>query len=357
MDSNVRARPVGSPGARVTATEDSAGNDPPPAARGSIQDPARCHGAVTQYILGYLPRPDQWSPWGHDTRHLALLHLSAPQGCLVNVLLAALAAVCWGAADFLGGWLTRDGDERHGESVLVTSQAVSVLAVATLLTVPSLWQATTGDLIIGALSGLGLAFGVRFLYAALATARMAIVAPVSAGTSLAVAILGGLAHDTAVTFTQLAGIAAIAAAVLTVSITRDEGGAARRPLLLALLAGAGFGSHLVALSFTHSDIAPVLLAGELSALAVFALAAIRLRAGLPTSHRGLTALCGALRAGGTGLFIAAVAAASTAATMTAANLYPIVTALAAFVILRERLTGIQRAAVALALGGLTLLVV
>lgn len=273
----------------------------------------------------------------------------------MNVILAAIAALCWGVADFIGGYATRDGDARQSESVLWFSQAIATALVAAMLLVPSFRQASSGDLILGALSGLGLAVGVKLLYAALATGRMAVVAPVAAGTCFVVSALGGLLNDGSVSTTQLFGIAAVLAAIIAVSLTRDEGGSTLRPLLLATFAGCGFGSQLFALSFTSSDVVPVQVAGELVALAVFSLGALRVRAALPAAYRGVTALCGVLRASGTFAFIAAVAVASNAATGVAANLFPVFTALAAFVVLRERLTPRQLGASVLAVAGLVLL--
>jgi drug/metabolite transporter (DMT)-like permease len=273
----------------------------------------------------------------------------------VNVLLAAVAALCWGVADFIGGYATKDGDTRQGETVLWFSEAIAASLVAALLLVPSFRQASCGDLLLGALSGLGLALGVKLLYAALATGRMAVVAPVSAGTCFVVSALGGLMNDGSVSTTQLLGIAAVLTAIISVSLTRDDGGSMLRPLLLATFAGIGFGSQLFALSFTSSDVVPVQLAGEVVAFAVFSLGALRVRGALPATNRALTALCGVLRACGTFAFIAAVAIASNAATGVAANLFPVFTALAAFVVLRERLTPRQLAASLLAVAGLVLL--
>ena len=63
-----------------------------------------------------------------------------------------------------------------------------------MLLVPSLRQASTGDLLLGAISGFGLAVGVKLLYAALSTGRMAVVAPVSAGTCFVISALGVERH-------------------------------------------------------------------------------------------------------------------------------------------------------------------
>jgi drug/metabolite transporter (DMT)-like permease len=273
----------------------------------------------------------------------------------MNVFLAAIAALCWGSADFIGGYATKDGDTRQGETVLWFSQAIAATLVATLLLVPSFRQASSSDLLLGALSGLGLALGVKLLYSALATGRMAVVAPVSAGTCFVVSALGGLLNDGEVSTTQWFGIAAVLGSIIAVSVTRDEGGSMVRPLLLATLAGCGFGSQLFTLSFTSSDVIPVQLAGELVAFAVFSIGALRVRAALPATNRALTALCGVLRACGTFAFIAAVAVASNAATGVAANLFPVFTALAAFVVLRERLSLRQLVAALVALAGLVLL--
>jgi drug/metabolite transporter (DMT)-like permease len=273
----------------------------------------------------------------------------------MNVVLAALAALCWGSADFIGGYATKDGDARQGETVLWFSQAIATTLVATLLLVPSFRQASSSDLLLGALSGLGLALGVKLLYSALATGRMAVVAPVSAGTCFVVSALGGLLNDGEVSTTQWFGITAVLGAIIAVSVTRDDGGSMVRPMVLATLAGCGFGSQLFTLSFTSSDVIPVQLAGELVAFAVFSIGALRVRAALPETNRALTALCGVLRACGTFAFIAAVAVASNAATGVAANLFPVFTALAAFVVLRERLSPRQLVAALVALAGLVLL--
>lgn len=273
----------------------------------------------------------------------------------MNVVLAALAALCWGSADFIGGYATKDGDARQGETVLWFSQAIAATLVATLLLVPSFRQVSSGDLLLGALSGLGLALGVKLLYSALATGRMAVAAPVSAGTCFVVSALGGLLNDGDVSTPQWFGIAAVLGAIIAVSVTSDDGGSMIRPMVLATLAGCGFGSQLFTLSFTSSDVIPVQLAGELVAFAVFSIGALRVRAALPETNRVLTALCGVLRACGTFAFIAAVAVASNAATGVAANLFPVFTALAAFVVLRERLSPRQLVAALTALAGLVLL--
>jgi drug/metabolite transporter (DMT)-like permease len=273
----------------------------------------------------------------------------------MNILLATIAALCWGVADFIGGYATRDRDKRHSESVLWFSQAIATALVASMLFVPSLRQASTGDLLLGAISGFGLAVGVKLLYAALSTGRMAVVAPVSAGTCFVISALGGLLNDGSISTTQLFGIAAVLTSIIAVSLTRDDGGSMLRPLLLATFAGCGFGSQLFALSFTTSDIVPVQLAGEIVVFAVFSLNALRARASLPAANRAITALCGVLRASGTFAFIAAVTFASNAATGVTANLFPVFTALAAFVVLRERLTLRQLGASVLAVVGLVLL--
>lgn len=273
----------------------------------------------------------------------------------MNIVLAAMAALCWGFADFIGGYATKDGDRHQGEAVLWFSQVVATALVAAMLLVPSFRQVSGGDLLLGALSGFGLAVGVKLLYAALSTGRMAVVAPVSAGTCFVVSAVGGLLNDDSVSTIQIFGIVAVLAAIISVSITRDDGGSMMRPLLLATLAGCGFGSQLFTLSFTTSDAIPVQLLGELVAFSVFSFGAIRVRAFLPAHNKALTALCGTLRACGTFAFIAAVAVASNAATGVAANLFPVFTALAAFVVLRERLTARQMCASLLAVVGLVLL--
>lgn len=271
----------------------------------------------------------------------------------MNIVLACFAALSWGVADFLGGYATRDSDERHSEAVLVSSQIVSLGLVVTLLVAPSLRQLEPHDIAVGALSGLGLSLGVRFLYAALATGRMAVVAPVSAATCVAVSTVGGTIRGGLPHSLQFVGLTLVATAVVLTSLSKDEGGARRGPLLLALLAGAGFGSQLFALSFVRSSGVVAQVSGELTALLLFSFVAMRRGVfGLVRSNRVVTVICGSLRALGTGLFVAAVSVQSSAATSMAANLYSVFTALTAAVVLRERISKLQLTAVSLSVLGI-----
>ena len=95
----------------------------------------------------------------------------------VAAVLALLASLTYGAADFLGGLMGR----RIPVTVLILwSQAVSlVLALIAALMFPA-DRVTQADIGWGAFAGAAGIIGIYFLYQGLAQGRMAVVSPVAA---------------------------------------------------------------------------------------------------------------------------------------------------------------------------------
>src|SRR5512146_2260717 len=95
----------------------------------------------------------------------------------MSVLLAALSALCYGAADFSGGFAARRSPL---VPVLVTSQgAGAVLALAFVLVSR---EAVPGhhDVASGAAAGIAGAAGLALLYRGIARGVVAIVSPIAA---------------------------------------------------------------------------------------------------------------------------------------------------------------------------------
>lgn len=171
------------------------------------------------------------------------------------VVLAIVAALTYGAGDFLGGIATK----RIGESlgVVAVSSAVGVALLVVLLPATG-GDPTSADLAWGAAAGVGGGLGVILFYRALAEGVMSVVAPVTAVTSAVVPVATGLALGERPSAVALCGVALAIVAVALLS--RQTAGAREREpanrvrvLTLAFLAGLGFGAFFVFLDQTGDD--------------------------------------------------------------------------------------------------------
>jgi drug/metabolite transporter (DMT)-like permease len=276
----------------------------------------------------------------------------------MSVLLAAVSALLYGGADFYGGLATR---RSAVSSVLVFSQLVG-LAIA-LAAVAVFRTALPGiaDLAWGAVAGVCGAAGLAALYTALATTVVAVASPVAAvvGTVLPVAL--GLAVGERPGPLAWAGIAVALPAVVLLTAGAGPGagtGSPRRAALLGTAAGTGFGLFFFAVSRTAPDsgLWP-LVAARVSTIALVVLAAAVTGRSLRPERGSIGAIlaAGALDMGANIAFLLAsrTGMISIAAAVTA--LYPGPTVLLARIVLRERLTRLRVAGLALALVGVALI--
>ena len=107
----------------------------------------------------------------------------------MGVLLALLAALCYGSSDFTAGAGGRRSDP---SAVTVIAQPFGLLAAAVAVIALAARSPTPHALWWGALSGVGSGVGTVSLYRGLAVARMSVVAPLSAVLSAALPALAGL---------------------------------------------------------------------------------------------------------------------------------------------------------------------
>jgi drug/metabolite transporter (DMT)-like permease len=279
---------------------------------------------------------------------------------MAAIALALSSSVLWGIADFLGGLRSRTFPvpvvlaATYGASLLV----MSVFVVARGEGPP----ATTA---VAASLGAGLVgiLGLMAFYRALAIGTMSIVAPIAA-TGVALPVLVGIATGDRPGPMSSLGLAAAVVGVVLAS-REDDGGAAdarqrRISVMLALLAGLGFGSYFVLAEIgADGDVGWALMLSRLSAwpfVVVFALRALR-RGGRRPSGRALAGL------GAIGLIdLAANFAYNYATTIgelstvaVASSLYPVTTVFMAALVLGERVRGMQRAGVVVALTGVVLI--
>lgn len=271
-------------------------------------------------------------------------------------LLSLLSALVYGVGDFCGGLATRKASPA---AVVLWSHVIGLaLAVATLPLVHGELRAV--DVGLGAVAGAAGAAGVGLLYTALAIGPMGVVAPTTALLAAAVPVVAGVAGGDRPSGPAALGMAVALLAVVLVSA--EEGGRLRpedpRALLLALGAGAGFGTFFVVLSHAGDDAGTWPLVGarttSVSLLVLLALTR-RVSAEVPPTARWSTAVAGALDVLANLLYLFAVRQGLLSVVSVLAALYPVSTVLLARVVLGERFHRVQQVGMGLALVGTVLL--
>ena len=269
-------------------------------------------------------------------------------------VLALLSSLTWGSADFVAGVASRT---RSAWAVLAGSQLIGLVAVLIAATAAGTWRADIGWLPWGLFAGTTGCIGLICFYTALSTGTMSVVSPI-ASTGVVVPIVFGFASGDSPSGAQLTGIALALVGVVAASRPELSGDTGRRPVLLAVVAGAMFGLVFVGLD-QGSDSSPLMtLVGMrlASCGALLAAAAIfRTTAGLRVADVPVLAVVGLGDAGANLMFGLATTGGLVSIVSVLGALYPVVTVLLARLVLAERLRLIQAVGVAVALTGVVLI--
>ena len=321
---------------------------------------------------------------------------------MLGIALALAASVCWGSGDFLGGFSTRRASLW---AVIIGSQAVG-LAGAALVTLgtghgwPGLhavWPVMLG--------GLASVVAISCFYKALAIGTMSIVAPISA-TNAVIPFVVGIAAGERPAVAQLAGVVLAAVGVILVAIEparsgetigaaalpgepavepagaaalfapgRGGGGTAPAPegsaaayrptrraqrnaIALSLLAAVCMGLVLVGYDATaRYDPLWAMLGGRIASVVLFAGLFLVLRPQVKVERSALPFIVavGILDTGANGLFALATTEGYLSLVSVLGSLYPVVTVLLAFGVLRERVAPHQMAGAVATLAGIALI--
>jgi drug/metabolite transporter (DMT)-like permease len=260
----------------------------------------------------------------------------------------------WGSSDFLGGLLTRG---RSAYAVVAGSQFFGLLTIAVVALVTGDWHASLGYLPWAVGAGLSGGVGLVSYYAALASGTMGVVAPIASMGAIVPVVLGVIGGDRPDAL-QIAGVVLALVGVGAASGPELTGGSGRRPVVLAAVAGAGFGFALYAIGrgAAHNGVM-TLLGMRASTVFLFAIAAISLRTvgGVRRRDLGPLALVGIGDVVANLLFAIATTKGLLSIASALTSFYPVVTVLLARWVLHERLRGVQWGGVGLALGGVALL--
>lgn len=279
---------------------------------------------------------------------------------MTSLFFALPAALAYGFADFAGGLATRRAP------VLRVTAVVQVAGLLALLPVMPLvgGRPSMAAFAWGAVAAIGGTTGLLLYLRALAVGPMGVVAPLSAVVGAGLPLLVGMmAGERLGPVTVIAVIVALAAIVLA-TVGGTAGAGARTGPLLALGAGAGFAVFFVGLdaSPTGSGLWP-LLVGRLLAVPVLILAALltgrRTRAAATPGRfpLRLALVSGVFDTLANVLFLLSARTGELGVSAVVVSLYPVVVAVSAGLVLRERLTRLQWGGAGLALGASVLLAV
>ena len=161
----------------------------------------------------------------------------------IGIVLALVAAVGYGAADFVGGLTAR---RVSPWAVALAGQLAGGLAMLAVgLSLPG--QARPADFAWALMAGLGSAVGTVFLYRGLARGRMGVVAPVSGvGAALVPVFVGVSLGERLGTLTWIGVLVALPGIYFVSREVADRTGRSWGGIADGALAGLGFGLLFVA---------------------------------------------------------------------------------------------------------------
>jgi drug/metabolite transporter (DMT)-like permease len=279
-----------------------------------------------------------------------------PASNLLGVVLALASAVVWGGGDFSGGVAAR---RSHPFQVLALS-ALSGIAILFAFAIArgETLSAFTSVLWALAAGGSG-ALGIAALYRGLALGRAASVAPTAAVVSASLPVLFSALTEGLPALTQMAGFAVAIPGIWLVSRSATDRATERgtRELVLALLAGAGFGGFFILIAQVERGaiFAPLVIARSMTLGVGLLLMWIR-RMRMPNMlDHPIALLAGVLDAGGNVLYLLAQQFTRVDVAAVLSSLYPASTVLLARFVLKEQVSSMQWAGLALCLVAVTLI--
>jgi drug/metabolite transporter (DMT)-like permease len=271
-----------------------------------------------------------------------------------SIIYGLASAASWGAGDFSGGYAAK---RTTVYSVIVISQMVGgilLLALALILNEP---LPSPMNLVIGGIAGMSGALGLIALYSGLATRKMGIVAPVAALVSAILPVAFGIFNEGLPLPQQLLGFIFAFIAVWFLSRGEDNTPLTLQDLKLPLAAGLSFAIFFILIDQVSSAsiLWPLVSARVASVTLIFVIALVGHKAIRPSSNQLLIiALVGILDSGGNVFYALATRVGRLDISAVLASLYPAVTVLLAWIILKERLSrrgwlGVATALIALVL--------
>lgn len=267
----------------------------------------------------------------------------------MGVLLAALSAVMYGSADFMGGLASR---RELALAITWFSQMVGLVGITLVALVFPADLVTGADWLWGGAGGIAGAFGLLLLYGALARGPMAVVAPITAVCSALVPVLVGFVEgDRPAAVTVIGIVVALPAIVLVASSPQGLGQEPieARVLVESVVSGAMFGLFFVFFARAGDDAGmwPTVGARVASVSVLSIVVLVRHlrgeRGGLKVQPSSLPLIAGAgvFDVGANGMYLVASRYGMLAVISVVSAMYPAATVALARITLRERLGRVQ----------------
>ncbi|HVA32661.1 MAG TPA: DMT family transporter [Candidatus Baltobacteraceae bacterium] len=273
------------------------------------------------------------------------------------VALGIVSALLYGSADFLGGVASKRSPML---SVTLGAQTVGLLVLFGV--VPFFRAAPTQAEILWSLAG-GVCggIGIALLYHALSIGKMGVVSPITAVLAAAMPVLVGILRGDSLRAFQLAGIAIALAAVVMISLSKEESGKreiATSGVKEAIASGIAIGCFFLVLGTVRSSAGlDGLLAARIgSVLCLLVLVLVTRTKPRPAGGTlPMVIASGAMDMSANVLYVIAAQTGELAIASVLTSLYPASTVLLAQIALRERLQLVQKIGVGLALLGVALI--
>ncbi|MFF0447280.1 EamA family transporter [Streptomyces sp. NPDC004609] len=282
-------------------------------------------------------------------------------------LLALATALLWGLADFGGGLLTR---RIPAATVVVASQAIAAVVLGVIVIATSAWREAGPQLWYAVAAGAVGPVALLCFYRALALGPMGVVSPLGS-VGVAVPVCLGLLLGERPGVLQFAGIGVAVAGIVLAGGPELRGAPVQRQAIaLTLTAAFGFGAVMALIAEASSTVTGLFLSLFVQRVTNVVIGAAALCVSVRRGGRALPqeggmrviraaflplAFVGLADVAANGLYALAAQAGPVTVAAVLANLYPVVTVLAALVLLRERLRVIQATGAGLALVGTVLL--
>jgi drug/metabolite transporter (DMT)-like permease len=273
--------------------------------------------------------------------------------------LALLSSLLWGTADYLAGNLSK---RFPAIAVLAASQAIGFLTGIVLVVATGAWDAqalgSDGYLIAGVLAGITGYLGLISLYAALSTGRMGVVSPVSSLSAL-IPLAFALIYkgDQLSTILSIGVICAMLGGFLA-SGPEVSQGLPLKPILLALSAAIFFGITLVCMAIGSESSALMTMTTMRTTTLIIGIALFfrfRHMGGLGKQELPILIFIGVADFAANLLLGVATTKGLLSLAMVLGALYPIATALLAYLFLHERLHRVQYVGIGFAVIGVSLI--
>jgi len=274
------------------------------------------------------------------------------------IFLALFSSALWGSADFEAGRMAK---KFPAIAVTGVTQAIGLLFGLVIVAVSRDWHGAAfgseGYLLPAVAAGISGYFGLVCLYAGLATGRMGVVSPISS-TCAVIPVTIALLSGELLPAVKAVGIAIAILGAFLASGPEIRGGVAPRPVLLALGAAFGFGFTLTFMAQgSKSSALMTMVMMRCTTLCISLIIAAKYRSvgGFTRKQIPRLAYIGIADFSANLLLGIASTQGLVSVVMVLGSLFPIMTAVLAYVILHERLHKVQYWGIVFAFLGVALI--